>query len=244
MGGHHFFGISGNRIVGEYNDKPFVYVIPEPSAFLLAILGAGGLFAFVRRFRRASIDSRGQASRGQTLTRALQPILRVATSPYFSRLVSPSRDRTFAHFAAYLKVGGRPKWAVERGRRKTGSVAQVSRRAANLRSQKERRKTCCLSAVVRRPRKRGASFAEYVAPVACQATRILPVGKERLATYGAEGAGRHRAAFLFAHSWRIFDLELARPQQNNCLPGVHLRPKPIMLQRRGAFFAAFVQAPI
>jgi len=56
MGLHHqFFGISGNRIVGSYQDKPFVYVIPEPSSFLLAILGAGGLFAFARRSRnRAS----------------------------------------------------------------------------------------------------------------------------------------------------------------------------------------------
>ena len=52
---HNFHGISGNRIVGEYNDRPFVYVIPEPSTFLLAILGAGGLFAFARRLRnRAS----------------------------------------------------------------------------------------------------------------------------------------------------------------------------------------------
>jgi hypothetical protein len=50
-GNHIFYGISGNRIVGEYNDRPFIYIIPEPSSFLLAALGAGGLFAFARRRR-------------------------------------------------------------------------------------------------------------------------------------------------------------------------------------------------
>lgn len=49
-GNTHFFnGVSGNRIVGTYQDKPFVYVIPEPSSLLLAILGAGGVFVFARR---------------------------------------------------------------------------------------------------------------------------------------------------------------------------------------------------
>lgn len=55
-GNNHFFnGISGNRIVGTYQDKPFVYVIPEPSTVLLAILGTLGLFVFARNKRsRAS----------------------------------------------------------------------------------------------------------------------------------------------------------------------------------------------
>jgi hypothetical protein len=48
-GGHIFYGISGNRIVGTYQDKPFVYVIPEPSSLALTIIGALGLFAFARR---------------------------------------------------------------------------------------------------------------------------------------------------------------------------------------------------
>jgi len=48
---HRFFGISGNRIVGTYQDKPFVYVIPEPSTLLLAALGAIALFFCCRRQR-------------------------------------------------------------------------------------------------------------------------------------------------------------------------------------------------
>ena len=40
MGGHHFRGISGNRIVGEYNDQPFIYTIPEPASLALAIFAA------------------------------------------------------------------------------------------------------------------------------------------------------------------------------------------------------------
>jgi hypothetical protein len=40
MGGHHFRGISGNRIVGEYNDQPFIYTIPEPASLALALLAA------------------------------------------------------------------------------------------------------------------------------------------------------------------------------------------------------------
>ncbi|MBX9792216.1 MAG: PEP-CTERM sorting domain-containing protein [Pirellulales bacterium] len=55
MGGHHFYGISGNRIVGEYNDRPFVYIIPEPATFVLAALGLLALFPLARRKRnRAS----------------------------------------------------------------------------------------------------------------------------------------------------------------------------------------------
>ncbi|MBX9791447.1 MAG: hypothetical protein K2Y37_21200 [Pirellulales bacterium] len=52
MGLHHqFFGISGNRIVGEYNDKPFVYIIPEPATYLLAALGGLSLLAICQRQR-------------------------------------------------------------------------------------------------------------------------------------------------------------------------------------------------
>jgi hypothetical protein len=40
MGGHHFNGISGNRIVGEYNDQPFIYTIPEPASLALALFAA------------------------------------------------------------------------------------------------------------------------------------------------------------------------------------------------------------
>lgn len=52
---HSFNGISGNRIVGTYQDKPFVYVIPEPTSLVLMILACLGLLAIARRSRnRAS----------------------------------------------------------------------------------------------------------------------------------------------------------------------------------------------
>jgi hypothetical protein len=51
---HAFFGISGNRIVGEYNDRPFVYIVPEPSSLALASLAAGSLSFFRRQRTRAS----------------------------------------------------------------------------------------------------------------------------------------------------------------------------------------------
>ncbi|MBX9792558.1 MAG: PEP-CTERM sorting domain-containing protein [Pirellulales bacterium] len=51
---HQFFGISGNRIVGTYNDRPFVYVIPEPSTFVLAALGLLALLPLARRKRSAA----------------------------------------------------------------------------------------------------------------------------------------------------------------------------------------------
>ncbi len=54
-GNHTFYGISGNRIVGEYNDRPFIYIIPEPTSFLLASLGALGLFAVARRMRSRAL---------------------------------------------------------------------------------------------------------------------------------------------------------------------------------------------
>jgi hypothetical protein len=50
-GNHIFYGISGNRIVGEYNDRPFVYIIPEPSALRLAILSTAGLVLVLARRR-------------------------------------------------------------------------------------------------------------------------------------------------------------------------------------------------
>ncbi|MBX7073979.1 MAG: hypothetical protein K1X71_12600 [Pirellulales bacterium] len=40
LGAHHFRGISGNRIVGEYNDQPFIYTIPEPASLALALCAA------------------------------------------------------------------------------------------------------------------------------------------------------------------------------------------------------------
>ncbi|MBX9792118.1 MAG: PEP-CTERM sorting domain-containing protein, partial [Pirellulales bacterium] len=52
---HQFFDISGNRIVGTYQDRPFVYIIPEPATFLLAALGLLALFPLATRKRsRAS----------------------------------------------------------------------------------------------------------------------------------------------------------------------------------------------
>ena len=44
LGAHHFRGVSGNRIVGDYKDRPFIYTIPEPrSIWLMAIAAAIGL---------------------------------------------------------------------------------------------------------------------------------------------------------------------------------------------------------
>ena len=48
---HIFYGISGNRIVGDYNDQPFVYVIPEPNSLVLAFLGFAGLLLVSLRKR-------------------------------------------------------------------------------------------------------------------------------------------------------------------------------------------------
>ncbi|MGE4104382.1 MAG: hypothetical protein AB7E74_20660 [Pirellulales bacterium] len=54
-GDHRFYGVSGNRIVGEFNNRPFIYVIPEPSSILMAILAGFGLFGVAHRKRnRAS----------------------------------------------------------------------------------------------------------------------------------------------------------------------------------------------
>jgi hypothetical protein len=50
---HRFYGISGNRIAGEYNDRPFVYIIPEPSALVLATFGT---VALLLTFARRRID--------------------------------------------------------------------------------------------------------------------------------------------------------------------------------------------
>ena len=50
---HVFYGVSGDRIVGEYNDRPFVYIIPEPSSLLLAMIGAACLAVLSRRHHAA-----------------------------------------------------------------------------------------------------------------------------------------------------------------------------------------------
>ncbi|MBX9791092.1 MAG: PEP-CTERM sorting domain-containing protein [Pirellulales bacterium] len=57
-------GIDGNKIVGYYRDTftqldiSFIYTIPEPSTWLLGLIGAASLGALVRRGRKHCRDSR------------------------------------------------------------------------------------------------------------------------------------------------------------------------------------------
>jgi hypothetical protein len=63
LGAHHFRGVSGNRIVGDYKDRPFIYTIPEPrSIWLMAIAAAIGLLTR-RRSRGARFACLAVAAR-------------------------------------------------------------------------------------------------------------------------------------------------------------------------------------